>query len=215
MNSPGQEQAVEYVRRLIREQQWGPHTRVPPIAELAEGAGVAYVTMWKAVQRLRHGGEIDVSRKHGMHVAPSRSPAHTADEPPWPGPGAPLSRQVARRLRQDIVTGRYGLGECLPSVKECAAHYGVCIRTMRAALAECVEGGALCRDRRRYRVYSPPPRRSRLSVLLVSRANALVPARLAATYSERVQHLVEVGCGRRNVGVIAAGYEMQIGRAHV
>jgi len=77
---------------------------------------------------------------------------------------------------------------------------------MRAALAACVADRTVCRERRRYRVFSLPLAGHRLSVLLVSRIDRLAPARLAATYGEQAQHLLEIGCGRRNVGVTVAGY---------
>lgn len=56
-----------------------------------------------------------------------------------------LSERLAQRLMRRIKTGRYALGERLPSEPELAAAEGLSRSTVRAALAILEKGGMICR----------------------------------------------------------------------
>lgn len=105
-----------------------------------------------------------------------------------------LADQVADGLRQCILSGRYGAGDILPSLKELVAQLGVSQRVAREAIHHLVaEGLAMVRPRSGCRVLAQQERSRRgriLAVMLESHRTAY----FAATFiSEMERLLAEAG----------------------
>lgn len=56
----------------------------------------------------------------------------------------PVSIQIARRLRQDILSGRFAADEQIPPVRQLAFEASVNPNTMQKALVKLEEEGLLC-----------------------------------------------------------------------
>ena len=61
--------------------------------------------------------------------------------------GRPIYAQLVERLQVRIVSGRYGPGERLPSVRELAAEASVNPNTMQKAFAELEKSGLILTQR--------------------------------------------------------------------
>ncbi len=70
----------------------------------------------------------------------------------------PLYHQVRQSVERSIQQGTYQPNECVPTEEELAQLCGVSRITVRQAIAEMIEDGALYRQRPRGRLYVSPPR---------------------------------------------------------
>lgn len=139
------EKAVSYLRDRTAECQERGQTHLESISELACLAGVSYVTMWKAVRRLREDSCISITRDRHLVVgelSPHMLPSGTEPKPATQS-ARPKWQRLAVRLYQDILNGRYGGDAPLPQIKQLLVRYGVSYPTMRKALLKLSDDGIL------------------------------------------------------------------------
>jgi multiple sugar transport system substrate-binding protein len=72
-----------------------------------------------------------------------------------PGQPIPLYFQLKTLLREEILSGRYGPGERLPTEHWLCAHYGISRTPVNRALSELAEEGVILRHRRRGTFVNP------------------------------------------------------------
>lgn len=144
---PGCQKALAFLYRAFAENQFKVGARLPCITALGAKAGVAHVTMWKAVAVLKRAGIIAGSR--GKPLMCVRLP-----EEPDPAAGnlplmdlqslVPLTRfhRIKRAIEEDIINGRHAAGP-LPSLKELSLTYNTSFRTIKKALAVLEDEGII------------------------------------------------------------------------
>lgn len=128
--------------------------RLPPIVELARRAGVAYVTMWKAVQRLRDSGRIRVVPGGGIFAVPPSDSSSRAALPSGGGEQGRSKRrdEVRGEIIHRIVHGRFGAETVLPGAAELRQLFGCTHHTIAGALQALRAEGWVERYGRGYRV---------------------------------------------------------------
>lgn len=188
---------------------------LPSVAELARKAGVAYVTMWKAVDMLRNEGVLEARPRRGIVVLdrgrPLPAPTGIEDAPAVRGH---KWKSVRARLHADVLRGLYPPGTALPSRKELCTAQGVCGATLSKALSNLVRDGVLRRQGTRFVAASGSvPGRSN-QVLLVACGHAdgtlLLPHVRTADYLRSLEQT----CALRGVSVTTLTYDRDQGRMH-
>lgn len=145
----GQERALGYLRRLVGSLAGDASLPMPllPMRELARNAGVAYVTMHKATQRLSSHGIVRAVRGRRLHLLRALPPVLPQDVTP-PLRALPARERMGRDLRLFLL--RHPGMSALPSVKELCATFGCSYRAMKAALEELCEQKFIVRRGRTY-----------------------------------------------------------------
>ncbi|MBN1578089.1 MAG: GntR family transcriptional regulator [Chitinispirillaceae bacterium] len=140
---PGIARACTYLATLAMQKE--NNISLPPIRSLARSAGVSFVTMWKALQRLQQEQGIVVDNKGNRRIktdnqcwSSGRRESASASETTFSKGTTGSWRHIAEKLYRDIVSGRYTGGEKLPSCKELQQSYGVSFATLKKALASLI-----------------------------------------------------------------------------
>ncbi len=157
---PVVDEAVAYLQRVVRERQNTGLYTLPSVDDLARSAGVARMSMWRAVKRLCTSGVLRAGRGRRVCVAAHGQP---------PIVGAPLRatdrsrrsrwRAMSGTIARDIVNGRYAPGSQLPTVKELCRRYGGCYRTLVRSLEDLCDSGYLRASGRGYQLRATSERR--------------------------------------------------------
>ncbi len=172
---PGQDAARRHVLAELERCRHAGTSELPLLRAMAASAGVAYVTMWKAVRRLKAEGVIKV--RHGGRARVADGAARRAQEAALaPDAAVPVGATAAERLRaafdRDLLRGQFSPGSSLPNLKELAERYGVGYRTLRRAFDGMVSDGTLEACRRGYRVPSTSAGQSGGVIALVLHADS-------------------------------------------
>lgn len=170
---------------------------MPAGARMAHQAGVAPLTMWRALRTLAAEGVVEIrGPKRGIFAGGTRHEAPSTDQTSAP---SPRWLSVRQRILDDIVHGTFSPGSLLPSCKELSHRYGTCWRVLHRALQSLVADNHLTPFRRRYRVGSPrrSSYQSSIAVIvaptMVSHLHHMTP--LAAEF----WRVLESQCARRDV----------------
>ena len=140
---PGIERACLYLSDLSRQ---GYGTPLPSIRMLAQKARVSFVTMWKALQKLRNEGKVTLDSGGSYRVA-GKEIHEVSDavsekigtDPSSLLPSLVSCQSITEKMYRDIVSGRYPGGEKLPSCKELQRFYGVSFATLKKALLSLID----------------------------------------------------------------------------
>jgi DNA-binding transcriptional regulator YhcF (GntR family) len=158
---PGIQKAVDFIKYGIASRSFG-HI-LPTIKSLAQAADVSFVTMWKAVDCLKKQGVILRSKQGPRFRVKTKLPKSYKGTSPGCGMAdlfqnvdtvESLWKKMLSRLKQDILTGRFHLGQPLPSLKELQGQYGVSYPTLKKALHTLSNEGIIKTFRRGYIVPS-------------------------------------------------------------
>jgi DNA-binding LacI/PurR family transcriptional regulator/DNA-binding transcriptional regulator YhcF (GntR family) len=204
--TPMLEQAVRFLEDTVARHRRLGQPRLPTVSALAQTAGVATVTMWKAVHELCGRGDLSAKRGLGL-VLPEAGGA---------GVGAGDVRARAERrwevvkagLARDILEGAFRSSATLPSPKELSQRYGACYRTVRRAIRALVDEGVLEAHKRTYVLRRYGGRTSRDTVVLVGGGYARGELRL---YSHRTHELLrqaEAQCSQAGVRLEVVAYDL-------
>lgn len=148
------QKAEDFLRDLMR----GDHHQSPSgIAALAARAGVACMTMRKAVQKLRAAKMV-----HGFYRI---SIGSRPEEPSIPA--LPPVRRLEERMIEDLLSGEILQGSRLISCKELKARYAISAKTLRALLQKLRIQQLLAPRGRHYDFISAPSPR-RVSLVLIA-----------------------------------------------
>jgi DNA-binding LacI/PurR family transcriptional regulator len=126
------------------------------ISALAKRAGVAYMTMWKAVRELKASGKLHGSYRISTTGRPLRSAL----------PRALPHVRLAERIAQDLLAGSITRGFALLSVKELTARYATSPGTLRNILADLSAQGLITPRGRHYTALVRPEKQRRSIVLI-------------------------------------------------
>ena len=136
---PGIDKAISFIKNRIDSRHF--RGRLPPLRVLALDAQVSFVTMWKAVRKLKGKGVITGNKTgYSNYICQDtcrdikKNPPATADLRLDSEPGNVLWQKVKAYLKKDILSGRYPHGQPLPSCKELQHHHGVSFRTLKKSL---------------------------------------------------------------------------------
>jgi DNA-binding LacI/PurR family transcriptional regulator/DNA-binding transcriptional regulator YhcF (GntR family) len=173
-------------------------SHLPTIRSIASRTGLAYVTVWKAMDKLRREGVLTATPGRGMEAG--RALSVTPSQPVASG-SAKRWQSVRAVIEQDILSGRYEPGALLPSPKALRHALGVCHETLAAALAHLVRDRVLAPHKRTYRVALLYEGSARPRVALIARGrrdgNILL-------YSQRMQEMfrsLESECSRSGIAL--------------
>ena len=143
---PKVQSAAQFVMGGINAGRFKPGEFLPSIRMLAAEAKVSFVTMWKAVNRLKKQSHLigksgEAPRVAGWPIGEKRSIAEYV----WPTPSAADGRtarnRLTARIRKDILQGRYQPGVPLPHLKQLEAQYRTSTRSLQRVLTGlCAEG---------------------------------------------------------------------------
>jgi DNA-binding transcriptional regulator YhcF (GntR family) len=165
--------ARDYLLGVVDAARRKGTARLPTIAALAAGAGVACATMRREVAELRAEGLLLVSHGSGIRLSPAASGRELplADVPSArPAQGW---QKLRMRMEQDLLRGVYRPAGMLPRIKELAGRYGVCYRTLRKALDALLADGRLEASKKGCRVpFATANGRQNTIVLVVRGAEA-------------------------------------------
>jgi DNA-binding transcriptional regulator YhcF (GntR family) len=164
--------------RRIEEHRRERHFVLPSIRAMAREQGVAYETMWRAVDQCRRRGLLTIVAGGKVRIGPKVSATEAKAAQPNSDVcvgshvrGGTRLEQTTARLRDALTSGAYAQAPRLPPYKVLASEYGASYRVLRAALEvlaqeqlveQCIGGF------RRTRL-APPPRETN-SVLLFTGA---------------------------------------------
>ncbi len=141
-NGPALKKAVEVIRGLISD---SPHTRLPPVRELAIMAGVSKVTICRGIDELKKEGLI--ISKWGSGIYPS---ACVKDSEHLTGNKQNKVEAVLDTFKQDVLSGRFRTNRPLPAINQLTAQYNVSYPTMRKVLSVLVDQQILKRSGAKY-----------------------------------------------------------------
>ncbi|MBD3243216.1 MAG: GntR family transcriptional regulator [Chitinivibrionales bacterium] len=205
--------AIEHLETRIRGAR--RHEMLPSVASLARECGVAYVTMWKALDHLRDQGAIRARPRRGIEVLnPIRPPGSAVSPAPPRSELGTKWQRVTTALRRDLVRGFFAPGTALPSVKELTEQYGVCAATLSKALHELVEDGTLLRQRTRYVPRPALPGRPASVVLLAARGTADATVEITHPRIPEYLRALEHTCSLKKVRLTIVPYDVAHGRLH-
>ncbi len=148
-------QARAYLLALVDRLKRAGCDALPPIRRIAIDAGVAPLTVSRALRQLAADGVLNVSPRVGVRI--SRPAVHL--QPPTAAPihqPAQSLDLLSSRIVTDVGNGLYVPGTPLPSYRELAQHYGASYRQVRQAFALLAAQGVLERSRRRFVVPDLP-----------------------------------------------------------
>lgn len=142
-HKPGILRALAYIEEL-REQS-DRKEYLPGIRKLASRAGVSYVTMWKALKRLKERKVVVAGEGSGktLFFSGKAENEKLVEKPVEKSyrdkPAGGSWGYVADQLYKEIVSGRYRGGEKLPSCKELQQRYGASFATLKKALIHLID----------------------------------------------------------------------------
>jgi DNA-binding transcriptional regulator YhcF (GntR family) len=173
--TPSQDRAATFLDALLRQARTQRRRHLPSVKKLSADAGVSYVTMWKALRRLRDRAVIVMQPGKRSHLTSSTESILTVHPPDESLPAAPRQkwRQLVSTVEQDVLRGVYPPGTHLPSAKELMARYGVCQPTLRKALTVLVDKGCIRRHGRSYQAPLLSSAHARAKVVLIARTDDL------------------------------------------
>lgn len=192
MRAPAQQRALAFLTRAVARMRRSGASRLPAYATLATQAGVAPMTMLKALRAFRDRGIIALSHGSGATLLPEAP----GDEPAR-GPARQQATTLWRRVRQavyrDIIGGRYARHTQLPPHKTLRRRYGASYVTVRHALEQLCRDGFLERIGRHYRVAEHRAARTGNTVVLIAFGGEQRGSALPSYQSPRsVQHLQSI-----------------------
>jgi DNA-binding transcriptional regulator YhcF (GntR family) len=171
--TPSQDRAAQFLQGVVREARSRGRPKLPSVKRLAADAGISYVTMWKALRKLRDQAVVEMRPGKGSWLTSSGGKIRLA--PPLSGdqPAALQQkwRQLANAVQQDVLSGAYPPGTLLPTAKELMSRYGICHPTLRKALSALVDKGCIRRHGRSYRTPLLSSAHARARVVLMARGD--------------------------------------------
>jgi len=191
--TPSIDKAVRYIENLLDRGTLERGQRLPAIEELARGAEVSLVTMWKASRRLADKGVLCARRGVGIYVAPAGPATEAPDR---------LVAAISQHLLRDVLEGRFHAGESLPSIKRLRSIYDAGYRTMRSAVALLAHDGHIAKRGRDFHIRrAHVPALAQTSVLFICGADLVEQDDVGyfRTAIERFLHYFEQQCSLRNV----------------
>jgi DNA-binding LacI/PurR family transcriptional regulator/DNA-binding transcriptional regulator YhcF (GntR family) len=156
-------------------------------------ASVSKNTMLKAIELLAQKGLVSASERFRVR-------AGSGEGPKLPPSEIRLHRQRVRAIfERDLLSGLFGFGGSLPSVKELQARYGVSFSTMKLIMTEMVSDGLLEPYGRGYRYPEIHHTAFRPKIVFVTLQGHL--AQISALNSEhnRITNLFESEIKRRGI----------------
>lgn len=205
--APAQARARAYVRSLIEDNHLSAGDRLPSVRQLARDAGMAYVSMQKAVRGLVAEGVVSARPRAGIRVlgdaSPSASRAAPVREPE--GRGSVGCRRLVDILRTDLMCGQVPFGPRLPMLKELSQRYGSCPATLRKALDVLVAERLLQPFGRGYRLSGVLQQTGRTVVALLVPPEG-TPAATATFSVTRLVHLEAAAAGVQLLTIPFNGY---------
>jgi len=200
---PARERAHEFLIGRIEAANRSGVARLPAIAELAASAGVAPVTMLRAVRAMRDAGVLAVSHGKGIRVVAQMLPDEKNSSP---GQQARW-REVVHLLEQDILEGRHDNDGVLPSPKQMRHRFGVSHRTLRRALDHLTGLGVIRPYRRSHQVVSPMQvHGGRHRILLVTSEGMTRHAQFQDARSQALFLALEQQCSRHELRLEIASH---------
>lgn len=159
------DRARQHVLRLIQSREYEPDGRLPSLSSLAGDAGVARMTMYKALRQLQRESLVRLEHGRGIYAAhgarESRDAGHRQQS---------AFERTTARLESDILAHAYAPGSALPTRKELCRRYGCGARTLNRALQQLCQQDLLVHWGRRYRVSQSRVRSEYATVIAVMRS---------------------------------------------
>jgi DNA-binding LacI/PurR family transcriptional regulator len=210
-----QEQALRHIAAVCRSGAGIPF--LPPVRELAKGAGVSHETMLAALHRACADGTLIAHGRRGFTpngVSPEQ-PAHgnvarrTASLPP--AVPVPRSISVAQQLCGDIIAGTYPPGSSLPTAKELRARLGAGHAAIRAALGDLASRSLIMRHGRGWRVFTRTAARSRATFALIAPTPHFTHLINTSPWSMEFCQALTQECNRLNLAMEVYGMDEAAG----
>ena len=154
---PGIEKACDFILQDDNFQRFS--LELPSIRALASAANVSFVTMWKAIARLKEQGVVLTAQTPGKNaLASSKGRVLTGLGVKTDGSLKETAlnnafwQRIKAQIKKDILNGRYHYGTSLPSCKELQHHYDASYPTMKKSLNSLVLEGAINAQKNGYNV---------------------------------------------------------------
>ncbi len=209
------EHAVRFLEELVARCAERGVNALPPLGEMASMAGVARVTMHKAVGALTNRGELITRPRKGVFRAGSTPAPDTGARHTQTAAAAHTTRanRIADAVTAQILSFEYRPGSTLPSYKLLCDTYHTSYRTMRKVMRTLTSRGLVVPHGRRFRVRSITREATRSTVVVIaSTDNMDVIASLSPRMPE-LWHALSRECFDRNVRIELYGRLKAMGEA--
>ncbi|MBD3242106.1 MAG: GntR family transcriptional regulator [Chitinivibrionales bacterium] len=188
--------ALAHIERICAARGADEPLRLPTIAAMAVEAGVATVTMWKAVQVLRDKGALQAAPRKGVV---SSGDLHAA----VPQTNRYRWEDIRDGMLTALRSGNAQVSNTWPPVKELAARYGCSRDTIGRALRSLLADGVIERFGRSYRVRSAQSHVSRGTLVLLARGHSRMRLLGAGPGMRRIVRMMEETSAHMNVRMLA------------
>jgi DNA-binding transcriptional regulator YhcF (GntR family) len=196
-SSPALEHAIGRLKELVSQYKQDRNAKLPGVRSLAPIAGVSYATCYKALKILEEQRIVHGKWGSGIYLQPVDTRHITS---PPPSPVRHKSMLLAEQIRAEIMTGVYGAGESLKNFKELSGQYGVCWRTLKAALKTLESQALVYPYRRSYRIGKPSQMSTNTIVLIISNTSETIFTDIDHGFHANL-HALQAECRRAGVSI--------------
>jgi DNA-binding FadR family transcriptional regulator len=187
--------AEKFLRKHIDKEITEENPVLPPLKKLCGDAGVSYVTMWHAVQKLKNEGLLLCARGHPVIV---RFAKQSREQQAYVSAGETLWLSVKKKISDDIANGRYAPSGFLPPIKELKKRYNASYPTIRKALNALVAEKVVLQELKKYRVRSGKHYRHQMEIILLGLGgkNGMIAP---AAHDENILTRLEAQCSQAGI----------------
>lgn len=146
------EKSIAYLKNGLDKGTWKPGDQLPTIRVLANAAQVSSGTMAKAVAKLIADGVLCARSRKGVWVGASIPNGFDFFDENIPMPRHVQKwEQIKTRIANDVLNGKFGSSEPLPSLGEMKSHYAVSYGTLHKALGSLQSAGFISTHKKTFR----------------------------------------------------------------
>jgi DNA-binding transcriptional regulator YhcF (GntR family) len=207
--------ACAWLESLIERPELLPEGKLAPVRTLAAEAGVALVTMHKAVHLLCDDGRLTAVKGKGVWLRGAAPPALTRPPRPYV---EPKWQRIRRELLSRIHSGFYPHNKPFPSLGVLREELGASYRTLRKALTELEGMGVITPYGRTFRPVPVGAPRSGAAVLIVTMEDGHRHPSITSRRDEVLLGSLEQGCTQSGlepamVGLLDNAYSLSSAQA--
>jgi DNA-binding LacI/PurR family transcriptional regulator/DNA-binding transcriptional regulator YhcF (GntR family) len=194
----GMQRARAYLSAWIKANAPARGQKLPPVKLLAHGAKASFKTVCAVLHELQLQGTVTVIPKKGAFLGGPADVLSGNRSLCLRGPHA--WERLKIRIENDILEGKYGHAQALPTPKELRYRYAVCHATLQKALHRLCEESVVTRHKRTYALPGRRAAGTTMSLLLIgveSRDGSIAVTRR----NEPFFGAMENGCANRGVRI--------------
>jgi DNA-binding transcriptional regulator YhcF (GntR family) len=203
-SSPRIDHACRWLESRLGRPELLATGKLPPVRTLAAEAGVALVTMHKAIHRLCEAGTLRTIKGRGIWLSEALPPTHSS---PMKHAIAPRWRRIRDELLERIHSGVYTPARPLPSIGVLQEELGASYRTVRKALSDLEDKGAITPCKRTFRPVPIGDARAGAALLIITIEDGQLHPKIASRRDEVLLGSLERGCSQARIRPVMIGLQ--------